>query len=66
MGEPVDVFGKHNPDDFLNVVLDDDMDIDEDGVVEVGVVDEKDKEDSVGLWEEYNVRMKQATRKEHG
>ena len=52
MGEPVDVFGKHNPDDFLNVVLDDDMDIDEDGVVEVGVVDEGEDEDMVGLWQE--------------
>ena len=52
MGEPVDVFVSDNPDDFLNIVLDDNMDINEDGVVEVGVVDEKDKEDSVGLWQE--------------
>ena len=38
-----------NPDDFLNIVLDDNMDINEDGVVEVGVVDKTEEEDMVGL-----------------
>ena len=41
-----------NPDDFLNIVLDGDTDIDEDNMVEVGVVDEGEDEDMVGLWQE--------------
>ena len=52
MGEPVEVIGSDNPDDFLHVVLDEDMDIDEDNMVEVDVVDEKEEEDMVGLSEE--------------
>ena len=52
MREPVDVFGSDDPDDFPNIVFDDDMDIDEDSMVEGGILDEKDEEDSVGLWEE--------------
>ena len=60
-GEPVDVFGSDDPDDFPNIVLDDDMDIDEDDMVEVGVVDEIGEEDLVGLWEECGVAMKQET-----
>ena len=52
MGEPVDAFGSDNPNDFPNVVLDHDMDIVEDGMVEVGVVDKIGEEDLMGLWEE--------------
>ena len=53
MGEPVNLFGSDNPDDFPNFVLDDDTDIVEDNMVEVGIVDEtKEEEDSVELWEE--------------
>ena len=51
-GAPADVFESDNLDDFLNIVLDDNMDINEDGVVEVGVVDEGEDEDMVGLWQE--------------
>ena len=51
-GEPVDVLGSNNPDDFPNIILDDDMDIVEDTMVEVGVVDEEEDEDMVGLWQE--------------
>ena len=50
IGEPVEVTGTDDPDDFPNIVLDDDMDIDEDVMVEVGVVDED--EDMVGCWQE--------------
>ena len=48
------MFGSDNPDDFPNIVLDDEMDIDEDVMVEVDVVDEEEDEDEdmVGLWEE--------------
>ena len=52
IGEPVDVFGSDNLHDFPNIVLDDDMDIDGNNMVEVGVVDEEEEEDMVGLWEE--------------
>ena len=52
IGEVVDVFGSDNPDDFPNVDFDDDMDIDEDVMVEVGVVDKEEDEDMVGLWQE--------------
>ena len=52
IGETVNVLGSDNPDDFLNVVLDHDMDINEDGMVKVGVVDEEEEEDMVGLWQE--------------
>ena len=51
-GEPVDVSGSDDPDDFPNIVLDDDMDIVEDDMVEVDIVDETEEEDMVGLWEE--------------
>ena len=51
-GEPVEVTGSDNPNDFLILVLDDDTDIIEDDMVEVGVVDETEEEDMVGLWEE--------------
>ena len=51
-GEVVDVVGSDNPAEFLNVTFDEDMDIDEDSMVEVGVVGEEDEEDMVGLWEE--------------
>ena len=51
-GEAVDVLGSDNPNDFSNIVLDDDMDIDENDMVEVGVVDEIGEEDLMGLWEE--------------
>ena len=51
-GEPVEVTGSDNPDDFPNIVLDDDMDIDGDDMVEVGIVDDTEEEDMVGLWEE--------------
>ena len=51
-GAPGDVFESDNLDDFLNIVLDDNMDIVEDSMVEVSIVDEKDEEDSVELWEE--------------
>ena len=51
-GEAVDVLDSNNPGDFLNVTFDDDMDIVLDEIVEVGVVDEEDVEDMVGLWEE--------------
>ena len=57
-GEPVEVTGTDDPDDFPNIVLDDDMDIDEDDMVEVGAVDEteeeeeEEEEDIVGLSEE--------------
>ena len=52
IGEVVDVFGSDNPDDFPNGDFDDDMDIDEDVMVEVGVVDKEEDEDMVGLWQE--------------
>ena len=52
IGEPVDAFGSDDPDDFPNVVLDDDMDIVEDSMVEVGVVDKIGEEDLMELWEE--------------
>ena len=52
MGEPVDAFVSDNPDDCPSIVLDDDTDIVEDNMVEVGNVDKKDEEDSVELWEE--------------
>ena len=52
MGDPVDAFGSDNPDDFPNIVFGDDMDVDEDDMVEVGIVDKKDEEDSVELREE--------------
>ena len=64
-GEAVDVFGSDDPDDFPNIVLDDNMDIDEDDMVEVGVMDEEEEEDMVGLWEGCSVAMKQATRREN-
>ena len=50
--EAVDVLGSDNPDDFPNIVLDEDTDIDEDVMVEVDVVGEEEDEDMVGLWEE--------------
>ena len=52
MEEQVDVFGSDNPDDFPNIVLDDDTDIVEDDMVEIGVGDETEEEDMVGLSEE--------------
>ena len=52
IGETVDVLGSDNPDNFLNVNFDDDMDIVLDEIVEVGIVGEEDEEDMVGLWEE--------------
>ena len=52
IGEAVDVLDSNNPDDFLNVTFDDDIDIVLDEIVEVGVADETDEEDMVGLWEE--------------
>ena len=52
MGEPVDAFVSDNPDECPSIVLDDDTDIVEDNMVEVGNVDKKDEEDSVELWEE--------------
>ena len=52
MGEAVDALGSDNPDDFPNFVFDDDTDIVEINMVEVGIVDKKDEEDSVELWEE--------------
>ena len=51
-GEIVYVFGSDNPGDFVNVAFDDDTDIDEDDMIEVGVVDDGEDEDMVGLWEE--------------
>ena len=51
-GEPVDVFGSDDPDDFPNIVLDGDTDIVEDDMVEVGAVDETEEEDLMELWEE--------------
>ena len=51
-GEAVDVFGSDDPDDFPNIVLDDNMDIDEDDMVEVDVVDEPEEEDMVRLSKE--------------
>ena len=51
-GEAVDVLDSNNPDDFLNVTFDDDIDIVLDEIVEVGVVDEENDEDMVRLWEE--------------
>ena len=51
-GQPAEVTGSHNPNDFLNIVLDDETDIAEDDMVEVGVVDETEEEDMVGLWQE--------------
>ena len=51
-GEAVDVLESDNPDDFLNVAFDDDMDIVLYESVEVGVVDETKEEDMLGLWEE--------------
>ena len=51
-GETVDVLESNNPDDFLNVTFDDDMDIVLNEIVEVGVVGEEDEEDMVRLWEE--------------
>ena len=50
--EAVDALGSDNPDDFPNIVLDEDTDIDEDVMVEVDVVGEEEDEDMVGLWEE--------------
>ena len=61
INEAVDVLESDNPDDFLHVTFDDDMDIDEDDMVEVGIVEETEEEDLVGLWEEQSVTMKQAT-----
>ena len=52
IGEPVEVTGSDNPNDFLILVLDEDTDIIEDDMVEVGIVDETEEEDMVGLWEE--------------
>ena len=52
MGEVVDVPESNNPDDFPNIVLDEDADIDENDMVEVGAVDEKEEEHLMGLWEE--------------
>ena len=61
IGEVVDVLESDNPDDFSNITFDDDMDIVLDEIVEVGVVDEIEDEDMVGLWEEESATMKQAT-----
>ena len=51
-GEVVEVTGTDDPDNFPNVDFDDDMEIDEDDMVEVGAVDETEEEDMVGLSEE--------------
>ena len=52
VGEAVDVFGSDDPDDFPDVTFDDDTDIVEDDIVEIGAVDETEEEDMGGLWEE--------------